>query len=292
MKKIFILFIILSGLMFSCSTGDMDQIDLAKVSAVPDFVLDTSKGGFIDKADANGEFGFALSVAQGNPVSGLLKVAYINNVTGEVTFADVESVTTFPYNKVMTVGELVGLFSELTSTDDLNPGDTFTFFTNFTLEDGTIVIAYDENGPNYSGDTMNSPLFTPLISFSVACSYNPALAVGSYHVISEDWQVEGDVTFEADPSDPYKIFVSGIYEMEGGAPNDHKLEMNIDPSTFAVTPVTSLLGPNTPWGSYTNYYYGPGGGVFKSCDGSFEMNFKITVEEGSFGTYKFLFTRN
>lgn len=293
MKKIHIISIFLIGLLFSCSTSDLDQINLVKQTAVPDFKMDETKGGFIDKADPAGEFGFSMDLAQGTPASADVKVAYINNVTNAISFATVEAgVTTYPYNKVLTVADLVSLFSELNSAADLNPGDVFTFFTNFTLDDGTVIVGYDENGPNYSGDVINSPLFTAFFSFNVACSFDPSLAVGSYHCVSASWEVEGDVTFRADPADPYKIFVAGIYAMEGGAANNLELEMNIDPGTFAVTPVTSRLGDSAPWGSYTNYYYGPGSGVFKSCDGTFEMTFKITVDEGSFGNYNFVFTRN
>lgn len=133
---------------------------------------------------------------------------------------------------------------------------------------------------------------TAALNVFVTCEFDPAMAVGSYKVVSEDWEVAGNVTLTADPADPFKIFVTGIFEMEGGAANDNTLELNIDPNSFKVGVVKSVLGPNAPWGSYTNYYYGPGGGLFKSCDGSFEMQFKITVDEGSFGTYNFLFTRN
>ncbi len=293
MKKIHIISIFLIGLFFSCSTSDIDQMDNVILTAAPDFKMDETKGGFIDKADPAGEFGFSMDLAQGDPVSADVKVAYINNVTNAISYATVDAgVTSYPYKKVLSVTELISLFPELETADDLNPGDVFTFFSNFTLKDGTVIIGYDDDGPNYSGDVRNSPLYTAFFSFNVACSYDPALAVGSYHVVSTGWQVEGDVTFTADPNDPYKIFISGIFEMEGGAPNDLKAEINIDPATYAVTPVLSRLGDTSPWGAYTNYYYGPGSGVFKSCDGKYEITFGITVDEGSFGSYDFVFTRN
>src|SRR5690554_1752130 len=98
----------------------------------------------------------------------------------------------------------------------------------------------------------------------VTCEFDPALAVGSYHFVSNDWDAEGDVTFTADPNDPYKIFVTGIYEAEGGEPNDLALELNISPTSFEVTGPTSKLGPQAPWGQYTNYYYTPRSGIFRS----------------------------
>ncbi len=126
----------------------------------------------------------------------------------------------------------------------------------------------------------------------VTCEFDPAMAVGSYHVVSGSWEVEGDVTFTADPNDPYKIYVSGIYEMEGGTPNDNLLELNINPTSFEVTGPQSKLGPSTPWGKYTNYYYQPVQGIYRSCTGTFEIQFKITVDEGGFGNFDFTFTKN
>jgi hypothetical protein len=126
----------------------------------------------------------------------------------------------------------------------------------------------------------------------VTCEFDPILTEGSYHVVSDDWQVEGDVTFTADPNNPYLIAVTGLFAMEGGAPNDNVLYLNIDPSNFSVTHETTLLGPSSPWGAYTNYYYNPVEGLYKSCTGTFEMVFGITVDEGGFGNYKFIFTKN
>ena len=126
----------------------------------------------------------------------------------------------------------------------------------------------------------------------VTCEFDPLLTVGSYHVISEDWEVEGDVTLTADPTDPFLIGISGLYKMEGGAPNDNVLYLHINPSNFSVTHEKTRLGTSAPWGSYTNYYYGPVNGLYKSCTGSFEMTFSITVDEGGFGNYNFVFTKN
>lgn len=126
----------------------------------------------------------------------------------------------------------------------------------------------------------------------VTCEFDPILTEGSYHVVSEAWEVEGDVTFTADPTDPYKIGVSGLFEMEGGAPNNNILYLNINPSNFSVTHEKTILGPTAPWGAYTDYAYGPVSGLYKSCTGDFEMTFAITVGAGSFGNYAFTFTKN
>lgn len=128
----------------------------------------------------------------------------------------------------------------------------------------------------------------------VTCQFDPALTTGSYHFVSDDWAAAGDVTFTADPADPYTIFVEGIAAAEGLVDNGNKLELHIDPSSFKVTGVTTVLADDLePWGlTYKDYYYETIGGLYKSCDGSFQMQFKIGVDVGSWGTFNFEFTRN
>lgn len=132
---------------------------------------------------------------------------------------------------------------------------------------------------------------TGAIKVLVTCEFDPELAVGDYHVVSGAWEVEGSVTLTADPDDPFKIYVSGLYEMEGGEPNDNLLELNISPSSFEISGPKSNLGPEAPWGAYTNYYYTPTSGIYRSCTGTFEVNISVTVDEGGFGTFGFVFTK-
>ncbi|WP_133250002.1 hypothetical protein [Marinifilum breve] len=173
MKKIHIISIFLIGLLFSCSTSSIDQIDGAMKSAVPDFKLDLTLDGFIDKANPAGEFGFSMDLADGDVTSADVKVAYVNVVTKATSFATIEAgLTEFPYNKSLTVAGIIGLFPDLETTDDLNTGDEFIFYADFKLRNGTVVIGYDESGPNYSDDVRTSPLYTPFVGISVACASN------------------------------------------------------------------------------------------------------------------------
>lgn len=127
----------------------------------------------------------------------------------------------------------------------------------------------------------------------VTCVFDPVLTEGSYHVVSDDWEVEGDVTLTADPDNPYLIGVTGLFAMEGGTPNDNVLYLDISSSNFAVTGEKTVLGgPDSPWGPYTGSAYTPISGLYKSCTGTFEMTFAITVDQGSFGNFKFVFTKN
>jgi len=194
----------------------------------------------------------------------------------EATFGDktavLQSIESFP--ATITIEALDAMEALGVSESDVEIDDYFVFYVVTTTAEGI------------------STRSQAAVKTFVTCEFDPELAEGSYHVVSEDWEVEGDVTLTVDPEDPYRIGISGLYEMEGGAANDNVLYLDIDSSNFSVTADKTLLGPSAPWGSYTNYYYEAKGGLYKSCTGSFEMTFEITVDEGSFGSYYFVFTKN
>ena len=187
--------------------------------------------------------------------------------------AVIEKITSFPVQKVkVTVADVMSKLG--LSESDVNVNDSF------------IIDVVTTSG----GVSTRSK--TGAIKALVTCEFDPELAVGNYKVVSADWEVEGDVTLTADPENPYKISVAGLYAMEGGAPNDNVLVLNIDPNSYGVSGVRTKLGPEAPWGQYTNYYYEPVGGLYKACDGVFEVQIRITVDEGGFGVMGYVFTPN
>lgn len=131
---------------------------------------------------------------------------------------------------------------------------------------------------------------TAVLAVPVACAYDVNLAEGSYHSVSADWNSEGDITLTADAVDPYKIYVSGIEEIEGLVEDLGPLVMYINPATYAVTVPNKAISSDA-WGYGAISY--AGSGVYNSCDGSYNMYFDIsTTVLGGLGTYGFTFTRN
>ncbi|WP_298650007.1 hypothetical protein [uncultured Proteiniphilum sp.] len=130
---------------------------------------------------------------------------------------------------------------------------------------------------------------------SVFCAYDTDLTSGSYHLVSSDWGIEGNVTFIADENDPYIVYISGIQIVDGlttGTNNTVKLTIN--PDTYAITGGKTLFAENlSEWNlPYTNYSFTVANGFYSPCDGSYTINFTITVDQGSFGTNNFTFTKN
>lgn len=131
------------------------------------------------------------------------------------------------------------------------------------------------------------------VNASVVCAYNPTAVSGSYHSVSPDWASEGDITITVDESDPYIVYVSGLEEMEGLVEDQGPLKMVINPVDYSISVERQILASSlAPWGlSYTNIAY-EGSGILNTCDGTYEMLFEISVDQGSWGTNAFTFTPN
>lgn len=124
---------------------------------------------------------------------------------------------------------------------------------------------------------------------AVVCAYNPELVTGSYRAVSEGWAVDGNVTITADPADEFVLYVSGLAALDGLTEDQGPLRLEVNELNFDVVAVKTVLA-STAW-SYTNFAYA-GSGKLNTCDGTFEMLFTITVDQGSFGAYDFVLTKN
>ncbi len=173
-------------------------------------------------------------------------------------------VTSFPATVTFTLGDVAGKLGTI------NKGEVI-FLEVVTTKNGV---------------TTRSNASLALI---VYCEYNVALAAGSYHSVSADWNSEGDISIKADVADPYKVYVTGLETIEGLNEDQGPLVMHIDPVSFAVTADKTVLASDA-WGE-TNIAY-EGTGLYNSCTGSYSMNFNISTDQYDYGSFSFTFTRN
>jgi hypothetical protein len=141
-----------------------------------------------------------------------------------------------------------------------------------------------------NGQTYRSKI--GVLNAALVCVYDPDKVSGAYHSVSSDWGSEGDITITVDPSDEYTLYVYGLEEMEGLTEDVGPLKMVVNKTDYSVeAPRSIMVSSLAPWGySYTNLAYG-GEGTLNTCDGTYEMAFEISVDQGSFGTYNFVFTK-
>lgn len=124
------------------------------------------------------------------------------------------------------------------------------------------------------------------------CDFDVSMLVGNFNYGSEDWEEWGDLILEADPDDPYKVYILGI-PSEDITWNGNKIELIIDPEDLTVTGSAVVVADDTSeWGlPYHNLAFEPVSGVFDICSGEYIIDFKIFVTEGNFGTFEFIFNK-
>lgn len=266
MKNIKTLGLIITLIMISISCEKLpDPAGLRGVAVVP-AISDINPGIFDSKDLENSFVEFTITVPEGTqPEKITVQGSYQNN-SERVTITEV---TSFPATvKVFSsdVAEKLGV-----GLNEIENGDVFSLEL-LTLANG--IATY-------------SPA---VLLVAVGCAYDVNLAEGIYHSVSPDWNSEGNITLTADPDDPYKIYVSGIEEIEGLVEDQGPLVMYINPATYSVTVPEKVISSDA-WGygsiSYTGY------GLYSSCDGSYTMYFDISFSKyGNQGTFGFTFTRN
>ncbi|GHT20611.1 hypothetical protein FACS189429_8760 [Bacteroidia bacterium] len=261
--------IIIAAILFliSCNTNENlvqergETVGLASFEAIPAFFtedLDNSYVAFDLEALPEGET--------------------IDKAEIEVTYGDksaiLREITLPATNVVITANEIIDALG--INAGEVVVGDVFYLYILTTK----------------NGKTTRS---TAAMAIPVTCEFDTALSTGTYNFESSDWEISGSVVLEADPANPYKIYINGYPEAEGlTTGNGNRIELNINPNTFNISgPKVVLAADLGEWGmaDYTNYAYAPVAGTYSSCDGTYTVVFAITVDQGSFGNNVFVFTR-
>ncbi len=251
-------------LAFSGCTKLKDPAGERGAAPVP-VISDVSPGIFDSKDLVNSYVEFKVSLDQGIQAEKAVIEASYDNKGQRI---EVAQVTSFPATVKLVSGDVIQKLGLAPAT--IANGDVFTLEVLITS----------------GGLTTRS---NAILNVPVACAFEEALAVGSYHSVSADWNSSGNITLTASATDPYTINVAGIEALEGAVEDKGPLVMHIDPASFQVTADKSVIATN--FFGYHNITY-KGTGVYNSCDGSYQMSFDISVDEGDFGIYHFTFTRN
>jgi hypothetical protein len=235
------------------------------VAVVPG-ITDVDPGIFDSKDLENSYAQFVITVPDGTQPEKITVAGSYNDNKERVTITEV---TTFPATVRISSADAAQKLG-IALTDILN-GDVFTFELLTTA-------------------SKKATWSTAVLAVPVACSYDVNLAAGSYHSVAPDWGSEGNITLTSDQNDPYKIYVTGLEEIEGLVEDLGPLVMNIDPATYNVTVPKKAISSEA-WGYGSISYEGTG--VYSSCDGTYTMYFDISLASlGSVGQYSFTFTRN
>ncbi|MDY0078641.1 MAG: hypothetical protein RBR87_15340 [Bacteroidales bacterium] len=196
--------------------------------------------------------------------SAVNEIVIYASFNGDLRRTRLKSYTTFPAKGeiiyMRDVAAALGL-----SLNDIKPGNTFN------LELVTV-----QGSSTYRSNAV--------INAAAVCAYDSEMVSGAYKAVSPDWPADGPVTITIDPTDEYIVYVAGLAALDGLDEDKGPLKMVVNPLNFEVKAERTVLA-SAAFG-YTNIAY-EGFGLLNTCDGTYDMNFTITVDQGSFGQYSF-----
>ncbi len=254
----------------SCKTEVKDPAGERNVAVVP-ALTDVDPAVYDSKNLTTTFVQFTVDVNDAAAVSGSKIVVSYNGEKQRVDFSTIQS---FPSTIKVQLADVVQKLGM--TLDDVKLGDVFTI---------EVLTTSAANGKTYRS---NAAIDAPVV-----CAYDPNNVTGNYAVTeSGDWGSSGDITITVDPNDDHVVWVSGLEEIEGLVEDKGPLKMVINPLNFEVTVDRQVLVSDlSPWDlTYTNLAY-EGFGKVNTCDGSYNMTFTISVDQGTFGTYNFTLTK-
>lgn len=178
-----------------------------------------------------------------------LTLVVVRNNDYKNQFVVQDNITSVPTTVQIGINEFIAAIPDLNSTDDIQEGDLYNFFLNVTLEDGTVLPGYLDNGQiTYSpsmrnillgleGAAFNASFFTP-------CILDMDAFTGNY-MVSEDGGDPYPVTVERDPDNEYGLVINGLWWDE-----TTKTEVVIDPDYYTISAENQMIWPGNAYGAY------------------------------------------
>ncbi|MBL4559612.1 MAG: hypothetical protein JKX79_01370 [Labilibaculum sp.] len=272
--------IVALGLFFSaCEDTNENLVGSRGVAVIPTITSLTPGAPLFTDLTAESFITFTASLAEGDVVDAAeIQVVYEGKV------GVVKVIESFPIDTKITAPEILSSL-EITEAD-VELGTSFMIYVKTTLD----------------GLTSRSKA---TVEIKMACEFDPEVTFGSYAAVSTDWGVDSNVKFLVDENDPYTLYISGLAEADACVSNGNTVTVHIDPVSFQLTGDTerTIVAANCGgWGAkyvaYTNYSYTVSSGFFNSCDGTYNIAFKLEylpeggTEYTSWGDNSFTFTRN
>lgn len=266
-NKIFGLITALAFIFFSCETEVEDPAGLRGIGVIPEITnLDPA---VFDSNDLENTF-VQFTVNVDDPK--VDEVVVVASFKGDKRRTELSRLSSFPATVKVMLSDVASKFgiqlSSIQAADVVN-------FELITIQGGD---------PYFSSAAFNA---------AVVCGYDPEMVTGSYHAVSEGWGLDGNVTITVDPNNEYIVYVSGLAAIEGLNEDQGPLKMIINDKDFSVIAEKTVLASDVaPWGlPYTGYNY-QGFGELNTCNGTYTMTYTIGVDQGSWGAYDFILTKN
>jgi len=300
MKKIFFAYISLSLLFLtlSCDKELPYPIKDVKRGVLIDVVRMPSTEGVLTDGLTTGNYKVKLTIPENQGDYSFMKnaqlLAVLQDVNGSRSSQVImDNITQFPAEISLNLSDIYKKFGQTVPT-----ARQILFITaNVVLNDGTVIPGWTAltgfNNVAFAGWQVDGRAYSSNVRYAVVCPFDPDLSAlaGDYYFESPPaWGDEGDVVLEADPTNPYKIYVKGLAEVHGLISNGNKLELNFNPVDFSVSGGPRVILATAAW-QYTNFAMQAVSGSFDSCTNVYSVSITISVAQGTFGTYACKFTK-
>jgi len=266
MKKIINILVIVFTMILlfgACEDTNENLVGSRGIAVIPEISALSPADPTFSDLSASSFITFTVGLPEGEAVDAAeIQVVYKGKT------AVLQQIASFPANLKVTAPEMIAALG--ISASEVSFGTSFLIYV-MTKSQGI------------------STRSSAVVEIKLPCEFNHDLAFGNFYAESAGWASKGDISITADPNNPYIVYVSGLETIEGLDEDKGPLKMVINPNNFSVTAETTIIASDA-WG-YGYISYG-GVGKFNSCDGTYEMDFEISLETlGSQGSFKFTLTK-
>ncbi len=288
-KLIYIIFVLIIGLLTTCNKEpDLRMPDVQDATSA--YLKATENSSIsIDLYDLAGfTFEATVDILFDDPFQKLaVVVVFDGDFASQYVLTD--NITSVPQTVSYSIDDIVAAVDELDAATDIVAGDEFVFFVNTTLEDGSLLPGYTDNGDIAFSSTLANALTglkgaTFDISIPVPCPFSIDDWPGTYDFFDVLYPSENttcEITLDTEVENG--LIVDGIWGLSVGAV---PFKIVLHPADFSVSHEEQQIGQDM-WGN------GPGtasssaekgAGTFNTCTFTINLFPYICVDAGCFGT--------
>jgi len=242
-------------------------------------------------------------------------LAFVHFVGSSITLStELEEMEDAPHSATISVSSTVKSEQARTYTLQIDPSSTAIEGTHYNLSSKTVTIPAGQ----YSGSVTITVIIDNLVKDRLSavfildsddvidygkkmtvimnrydlCEFETSMLVGTFNYVSDDWDEEGIVKIEADPDDPYKIYILSPLS-EDITWNENPIVVYVDPETYTITgPKCVVIDSLDEWGvPWTNYFCEAVDGVFDYCTGTYTISFHLGCDQQDFGPNEYILSR-
>lgn len=284
MKKLLLLLFVITTIISGCRKDDNPKLPDLTSFPVPKLMVDPSSSLIIEENDTKENFTSTFTVDlyfkdDVKPKQYDIVVAMNGDYKNFKIYE--QGITAFPGPVTVTTKRLASLFGKTVA--ELVPGTYFEVRAQFTLQNGTLIPAFNQVGETYSSDLQNLPDASLTLKYQVVCPLDLDDFTGDF-VAFEDAFWEETYPVKITREGDNKLRVTNFIDQPTAT---FLIEVDLAKRTINVPKQVYFTGPLFGYHNFTI----TGKGEIDACNNAIKFAGSYTVDEGSFGAYPVYFKR-